>query len=105
MNSREKGRRGEVELAKVLREYGYEARRGQQYKGGADSPDVIGIDGVHIECKRVETLNIEKAMQQSTRDAGDNVPVVMHRKNGEKWKVTMWLDDWVRFEWGQHGNT
>ena len=105
MNSREKGRRGEVELAKVLREYGYEARRGQQYKGGADSPDVIGIDGVHIECKRVETLNIEKAMQQSTRDAGDNVPVVMHRKNGEKWKVTMWLDDWVRFERGQHGNT
>ena len=43
MNSRTKGKRGELELAKALRLYGYDARRGQQYHGGADSPDVIGL--------------------------------------------------------------
>ncbi len=98
MNSRRKGAVGERELAKILREYGYDAHRGQQYKGGADSPDVTGIPGYHIECKRVEALNVENAMQQSTRDAGEDTPLVMHRKNGERWKVTMWLEDFVRLE-------
>ena len=95
MNSRRKGVGGEQELARKLREYGFDAHRGVQYKGSADSPDVVGIDGFHIECKRVEQLNIEKAMQQSERDAGDNVPLVIHRKNREEWKVTMRLKDFI----------
>lgn len=61
-NSRRKGASGERELAKKLREYGYEARRGQQYCGSNGDADVVGIPGIHIECKRVEALNIEKAM-------------------------------------------
>lgn len=95
MNSKQKGKRGELELAKVLRDYGFEARRGQQYKGGADSPDVIGLDGIHIEVKRVERLNLSDAMAQSIRDAGDDVPIVAHRKNREEWLVTMRLIDWM----------
>lgn len=59
-NSRRKGASGERELAKKLREYGYEARRGQQYCGSNGDADVVGIPGIHIECKRVEALNIEK---------------------------------------------
>jgi Holliday junction resolvase len=43
MNSRAKGKRGELEIAKVLRENGYDAHRGQQYKGGADSPIKIVV--------------------------------------------------------------
>lgn len=82
-NSRRKGASGERELAKKLREYGYEARRGQQYCGSNGDADVVGIPGIHIECKRVEALNIEKAMQQSISDSKDGeIPVVMHRK---KW--------------------
>lgn len=95
MNSRRKGAEGERELANELRKYGYDAHRGVQYKGSPDSPDVVGIEGFHIECKRVEKLNIEEAMQQSERDAGDNVPLVIHRKNQEEWKVTMRLDDFI----------
>lgn len=95
MNSRRKGADGERELANKLREYGFDSHRGVQYKGSPDSPDVVGIEGFHIECKRVEQLNIEKAMQQSERDAGDNVPLVIHRKNREEWKVTMRLDDFI----------
>lgn len=96
MNSRSKGKRGELELANILKGYGYEARRGVQYKGGSDSPDVVGLPGIHIECKRVENLNIDKAMAQAINDCGNNVPVVIHRKNGMPWKATLLLDDFIR---------
>lgn len=93
---REKGKSGERELAHELRKYGFDARRGVQYKGSAGSPDVTGIDGVHIECKRVERLNIDNAMTQAIRDSGpDEMPVVCHRKNRGEWMVTMRLDDWM----------
>jgi len=96
INSKSKGRRGEQELAKRLREYGYEARRGQQYSGASGDPDVIGLPGIHIECKRVERLNLEDAMAQSKRDARQGeVPTVMHRKNNCEWLVTMRLEDWI----------
>ena len=98
MNSRSKGARGERELASKLREYGYDCRRGQQYCGANGDADVVGLDGVHIECKRVERLNIEDAIAQSKHDARANeVPVVMHRKNNCEWFVTMRLEDWVAF--------
>ena len=58
----------------------------------------MGLPGVHIECKRVQNLNIEKAMVQSRTDAEetDDVPVVMHRRDREKWKVTMDLDEFMK---------
>lgn len=96
MNAREKGKRGERELAKVLTEYGFSCRRGQQYCGANGDADVVGLDGIHIECKRVEQLNIHKAMEQAKRDARENeAPVVMHRKNGTEWLATMRLADWA----------
>lgn len=95
-NSRQKGARGERELSKVLREYGYETRRGQQYSGANGDADVVGLPCIHIECKRVEKLNLDKAMEQSISDARtDEVPVVMHRKDRHEWLVTMRLDDWM----------
>ena len=96
INSKAKGAKGERELAHILQEYGFDAHRGRQYKGGSDSPDVTGIEGVHIECKRVERLNIYDAMKQSIRDAGDDMPIVAHRKNGEKWLVTLRLPDFLK---------
>ena len=68
MNSRQKGAAGERELAKKLREYGYDCRRGQQYCGANGDADVIGLEGIHIECKRVERLNIDDAMLQAIRE-------------------------------------
>lgn len=95
MNSRQKGKRGELELVHVLRGYGYDARRGQQYSGANGDADVEGVPGYHIEVKRVERLNIEEALQQSERDAKDEVPVVVHRRNAETWKVTLRLTDFL----------
>lgn len=95
-NSRAKGAAGERELAKKLREFGVNARRGQQYSGANGDADVVGLEGVHIECKRVERLNIDNAMQQSINDARElELPVVMHRRNGKRWLVTMTLDDFM----------
>jgi len=45
MNSREKGKRGERQWRDELRANGYAARRGQQFSGSPDSPDVI-CDGL-----------------------------------------------------------
>lgn len=96
MNSKAKGGRGERELAAELRSYGYDAHRGQQFAGGVDSPDVYGLPGIHIECKRVENLNIHKAYEQAVRDAaGQKIPAVFHRRNREKWMVTLSLDDFM----------
>lgn len=97
MNSRRKGAVGEREIAKYLREHGFtDARRGQQFKGGADSPDVTGLTGFHIEVKRVERLDLNAAMEQSIRDCGENeTPIVVHRRNNDYWKVTMRLDDFM----------
>lgn len=104
MNSRQKGANGERELAHELERYGVRARRGQQYSGLAGDADVVGLRGYHIEVKRVEKLNIDRAMDQSIRDADAEsirrgevvIPVVMHRRNRRPWLVTMTLDDFMR---------
>ena len=98
INSRAKGKRGELEIANVLKGYGYDTRRGVQYNGSDGSPDVVGLPNIHIEVKRVEALNLDKAMKQSIDDARDGeVPVVMHRKDRHPWLVTMRLDEWMKF--------
>lgn len=97
MNSRAKGKRSELELARILRDYGFSAQRGVQYCGVFGDADVIGLPGIHIECKHVERLNIYDAMAQSKRDARSaEIPCVFHRKNRCEWLVTMTLDDWMR---------
>jgi Holliday junction resolvase len=96
MNSRDKGKRGELELAHVLQSYGYDTRRGQQYCGSNGDADVVGLPGFHIEAKRVEKLNLESAVAQSIRDAREGeTPIVMHRKNRCEWLVTMRLPDFM----------
>jgi len=96
MNSRQKGARAERQLAKELRKFGYEARRGVQYCGANGDADVTGLEKIHIECKHVERLNIHEAMEQAKRDAKEGEkPVVMHKKNRTEWLVTMPLYDWI----------
>lgn len=97
-NSRDKGKRGEREARDRLNElFGWKCRRGQQYAGGPDSADLgdIPVD-VHFEVKRVEKLNLHSAIQQAISDAGNNVPVVLHKRNRGEWIVSLRLDDLPR---------
>lgn len=95
MNSRAKGKRGELLWRDVLREHGYaSARRGRQYSGSPDSPDVVceELKDWHFEVKCVQALNIEKAMEQARRDAGEpkgKIPILAHKRKGKPWLVTM----------------
>lgn len=101
-SQRDKGKRGERELAGKLSELGYDCRRGQQYCGKNGDADVIGLPGIHIECKRVERLNLYDAMAQAIADKRPGeFPAVMHRRNRCEWLVTMPLTQWMELyrEW------
>ena len=99
MNSREKGKRGERQWRDELRAQGYAARRGQQFSGSPDSPDVVSDDlpWIHFEVKAVERLNIEDAMEQARRDCGRKVPIVAHRRSFRAWLVTMTAEVFFQF--------
>jgi Holliday junction resolvase len=97
MNSRQKGARGERQWRDQLREAGYTARRGQQFSGGTDSPDVVCEElGVfHFEVKCVQSLNVDRVMrEQASKDAGPHkLPVIAHRKDRSDWLVTVRAND------------
>ena len=92
---RSKGARGEREAAKELaRLFRCEAHRGRQYHGGDDSPDVkCNIPGIHFEVKRTERISIYAAMDQAIVDAGELLPVTLHRQNNRPWLLIVRLDD------------
>lgn len=95
-NGKRKGKEGELELAHKLKEYGYDAKRSVQYNGKDGQADVLGLPHIHIECKRVEKLNIYDAIAQAKRDAKNgDLPTVFHRKNRCNWLVTMELDSFM----------
>ena len=108
INSKQKGKNGELEIVHIMKQHGYDARRSVQYAGANGDADVIGIPHLHLEVKRVERLNLYDAMAQSIHDAREGeIPVVMHRKNHCKWLITLHLDDFMEIykEWeaGQDG--
>lgn len=86
---RTKGAQGELELAWMLRSIGINAQRSAR-NGVDQAEDIIhNIPGVHIECKRVEKLNISAAMKQAGTAAGKRIPTVWHRRSREAWLVTI----------------
>ncbi|HET6724691.1 MAG TPA: hypothetical protein VFH85_01645 [Gammaproteobacteria bacterium] len=93
--SRNKGKLGERELARLLTAEGFPATRGAQHRGGTDSPDVVCqcLAGVHFEVKRTEHLRLYEALAQARRDAGDKLPVVAHRRNQSEWLAVLSFTD------------
>ena len=98
MNSCQKGKRGERAWRDELVTHGYDARRGQQFSGSPDSPDVVcaQLSGLHFEVNAVERLNVNEAMSQAVEDAVDKIPVVVHKRNRGEWLVTMRANDWFK---------
>lgn len=103
INSKQKGAAGEREFANYCRTKGFDVRRTAQYNGKEleSLADVVGIPGIHVEVKRVEHLNIDNAIDQAIRDnAGNDIPIVAHRKNNRPWLITMTAEDWFRLVYG-----
>ncbi len=95
--SQSKGRGGELELSRLLQGYGYPVEPGHALNYGKE-PDLSGLPGVHIECKRAEQLRLPEWITQARHDAEkfhDGLPAVFHRKNRAEWLVTMPLDAWI----------
>lgn len=103
INSKQKGKAGELEFAHECEKYGLNnVHRTAQTNGKLEHSlaDCEGLEGIHIEVKRVEKLNIDEAMEQSIRDTSikkeKRLPIVFHRKNRKPWKATMLFEDWVK---------
>lgn len=105
MNSRQKGARGERMWRDVLKAAGFHARRGQQFSGSPDSPDVVSesleLKPFHFEVKSTETFNAYNAMEQAVRDDPEKVPVVAHKRNHREWLVVMRAEDWLKMVKGE----
>lgn len=106
---RNRGARGERLLRDFLNAYGFETRRGDCFR---HESDLVGLKGIHVECKFVDRLNIRKAMEQAEEEAEkkkDGLPVVFHKTTRKPWLVTMRGDDWVnlyiRAERGRNEDT
>jgi Holliday junction resolvase len=96
--SRAKGSRGELELARIIREHGFACER--TGRNGRTSEDVThDIPGVHLEAKRRESLALPAWLKQAEGDAAPGlVPVVAFRRSREPWRVVVPLDDWLRLK-------
>lgn len=98
INSKMKGKSGELECAERLRQAtGLGFRRSQQYSGH-EVGDVVSshLPSWHIEVKRGKRILLNKAMEQALHDKKDcQIPVVCHRRDREEWLVTCRMKDLV----------
>ena len=102
-SSQRKGRAAELELARFLRDCGFDVRPGEPLNFGKE-PDLSGLPGIHIECKRAETLRLSEWMAQAAVDAQrfkDGLPAVFFRRSRSPWCVVMKLEDWMRLYAGK----
>ena len=103
-NSKIKGKVGELEASKLLTQIlGIQLRRSQQFKGTAESADIEPVDdewNLHFEIKRSESvlgLKTYAAVEQAVNECGENVPVVMSRRNHKDWLIVIRAEDMIRF--------
>ena len=88
-SSQRKGRAAELELSRVLQGYGYNVEPGRALGYGTE-PDLVGLPGVHVECKRTEQLRLSEWLAQAERDAqrfGDGAPAVFFRRWSCGWRT------------------
>jgi len=90
-----------------LREHGLtDARPGEPLNYGKQ-PDITGISGLHIECKRHEKIELNKWYEQAAADAErmqDGKPVVIFRQNRRQWTIALSLADFIALQGGAlHG--
>jgi len=88
--SRDKGARGEREVAEILRDHGFDAKR----DGRLDEDISHDIRGVHLEVKRAETLKIMEWIRQANSYVGRSSrhrrePIVVFRQNNQPWRAVV----------------
>lgn len=90
INSRAKGKSGELEVVHILREeLGVEATRNlDQWRDGGS--DILGLAGWAIEVKRAKTPLLKSWWEQTVRQAGTSkTPVLWYRLDRKHWRVVL----------------
>ena len=103
-NSRTKGRAGEQEVARLLRdELGLEIYRNWQQQAAQGGCDLVGVPGWGIEIKRAKEARLNEWWVQAVDQATiDKVrPVLIYRLDRQPWMVMMSLYD-LRPDLGDH---
>lgn len=98
---RDKGKAFELKVANLLKEYGYDTHRSAQFCGKTgQAADVVGVPGLHIECKAVERMTLYEWMGQAIRDSEaegkGNIPIVIHKQNRKDILVSMRFEDFMK---------
>lgn len=87
-SQRDKGQRGERELAHELSELlGTAVERRVRNKEGDN--DLVGVKGWSVECKRTKALELPKWWRQTIEQAksASEWPVLFYRLDGKKWRA------------------
>ena len=104
-NSRNKGKVNERAWASICTNEGYPARRGQQFRGGDDSPAVVceSLPMFHFEVKSGKRPHLWDAVAQAERDqkTGD-FAIAALLKDYHPWMVAMSADTFFRLVRGDH---
>src|SRR5947209_4974609 len=96
IDSRAKGKRGELEVVSILHEHGWGlARRSSDGRSQAGRCDIVnGPAGCSLEIKSVERLNVPAALDQLARDSNPlDVPILVHRPSRHAWMATLELTE------------
>ena len=98
VNSRNKGKRGELEVVRMLATAGWpQARRSSDGRSQVERGDIVrGPAGCHLEVRYREQIRIVEWCHQAESEAHPtDRPVVIWRRSREPWRVSMLLDDWM----------
>jgi len=95
INSRSKGKRGELQAIGVIKDAGWkDAARtsdGRRQHGRGDVRN--GPEATHLELKWRERVEIVKWFAQATDEADGSLPVVAFRTNATPWLAVLPFDE------------
>jgi hypothetical protein len=90
---RDKGARGEREVAAIFRAVGFDCDRTPNSGALRVKGDLAGTVPAHVETKRCETARPWAWLAQAEADAPEGVtPVVAFRRNGGRWYAMLPLE-------------
>ncbi len=106
-SQRNKGARGELEVVELLKANAWPRAHRNFGSGSAGGGDIArGPEGTSIESKRHGgRLDLPRAMRQAEEGAAEtDVPIVAHRRDGERWLATLPLGDLLELlAWREQG--
>ena len=89
--SRRKGNRAEVEVAAALRRAGWEAVTSRAANGTQGGADLITDFPMVVEIKNVARTDLSGWWKQAQEQAGDDLPVVIHKRVGHSQAENWWV--------------